>query len=89
MTEASPYDVIIHPFVTEKTMAAMERENKLDFIVRRTASKPAIKAAVERMFDAKVASVNTKIGTDGHKHATVRFAPGTKAEDIGTRIGIF
>lgn len=87
--EASAYDVIIHPFVTEKTMAAMERDNKLEFIVRRDATKPAIKTAVERMFDAKVANVNVKIGTDGLKHAIVRFAPETKAEDVGTRIGIF
>lgn len=89
MTEASPYDVIIHPFVTEKTMAAMERDNKLEFIVRRESTKPAIKAAIERLFDAKVADVNTKIGTDGLKHAVIRFAPETKAEDVGTRIGIF
>ena len=89
MTESTPYDVIIHPFVTEKTMAAMERENKLEFIVRREATKHAIKTAIERAFDAKVAEVNTKIGTDGHKHAIVKFAPDTKAEDVGTRIGIF
>jgi len=89
MVEASPYDVIIHPFVTEKTMASMERENKLEFLVRRTASKPAIKKAIETLFDAKVAEVNTKIGRDGHKHAIVKFAEGTKAEDVGTRIGIF
>ncbi len=89
MTEGSAYDVIIHPFVTEKTMAAMERENKLEFLVRRTASKPAIKKAIEELFDAKVDSVNIKIGRDGHKHAIVKFAPETKAEDVGTRIGIF
>jgi large subunit ribosomal protein L23 len=89
MTEASPYDVIIHPFVTEKTMASMERDNKLEFIVRRTASKPAIRKAIEKLFDAKVESVNTRIGSDGHKHAIVKFHPDTKAEDVGTRIGIF
>jgi len=90
MTEGTPYDVIIHPFVTEKTMAAMERENKLEFVVRRDASAHAIKTAIERMFDgAKVAKVNTKIGTDGHKRAIVKFAEGTKAEEVGTRIGIF
>ena len=89
MAEASPYDVIIHPFVTEKTMAAMERENKLEFLVRRTASKPAIKKAIEQLFDAKVDSVNIKIGRDGQKHAIVKFGEGTKAEDVGTRIGIF
>ncbi|MFA5860413.1 MAG: 50S ribosomal protein L23 [Candidatus Thermoplasmatota archaeon] len=89
MTEGNEFDVIIHPFVTEKTMAAMERENKLEFVVRRDASCHAIKTAIERLFDAKVAKVNTKIGTDGHKRAIVKFAPETKAEDIGTRIGIF
>lgn len=87
--ESSPFDVIIHPFVTEKTMAAMERENKLEFIVRRTASKHAIRTAIETLFDADVASVNTKIGTDGMKHAIVRFGDRTRAEDVGTRIGIF
>ena len=89
MTEGSPYDVVYHPYVTEKTMAAMERENKLQFVVRRDATKAAIKTAIERMFDAKVAQVNVKISTDGQKHAVIRFAPETKAEDIGTRIGIF
>ena len=89
MTEASPYDVIIHPFVTEKTMAAMERENKLEFLVNRFSSKPAIKKAVEELFDAKVDSVNVKIGRDGQKHAIVKFGEGTKAEDVATRVGIF
>ena len=87
--EASPYSVIIHPFVTEKTMAMMERENKLEFLVARTASKPAIRKAVEQLFDAKVTDVNTKIGRDGQKHAIVTFHADTKAEDVGTRIGIF
>ena len=89
MTEASPYDVIIHPFVTEKTMAAMERENKIEFLVKRTASKPAIRKAVEKLFDADVKSVNVKIGRDGQKHAIVKFGEGTKAEEVATRIGIF
>lgn len=89
MTEGSPYDVIVHPFVTEKTMAAMERDNKIEFLVRRDATKPAIKKAVEVLFDAKVTTVNTKIGRDGQKHAIVTFGEGTKAEDVATRIGIF
>ncbi|MHB8604273.1 MAG: 50S ribosomal protein L23 [Thermoplasmatota archaeon] len=85
----SPYDVIEYPFVTEKTMAQMERENKLQFIVRREATKPQIKAAIELLFTAKVESVKTKIATDGLKHAIIRFKPETKAEDVGMRIGIF
>jgi len=89
VAEGSEFDVIIHPFVTEKTMAAMEKDNKLEFLVARTSSKPAIKAAIEELFDAEVESVNIKIGRDGQKHAIVKFGEGTKAEDVATRVGIF
>ena len=83
-----PYDVILYPYVTEKSMNQMERNNALEFIVRRSADKSQIKESVEKMFDAKVKSVNTKITKNG-KHATVIFMPEFKAEDIGMRIGVF
>ena len=83
-----PYDIILYPFVTEKSMQHMEKNNALDFIVRRTANKTTIKKAVEKMFDVKVKNVNTKITQKG-KHATVVFMPEYKAEDIGMRIGVF
>jgi large subunit ribosomal protein L23 len=83
-----PYAIVRHPHVTEKTMMQMEQKNALEFIVRRTASKSQIKSAVERMFDVKVKSVNTRITKLG-KHATVTFMPEYKAEDIGMRIGVF
>ena len=83
-----PFDVILHPYVTEKTMNQMEKNNALEFIVKRTANKKTIKHAIEKMFDAKVKQVNTKITKEG-KHALVIFKPETKAEDIGMRIGIF
>ena len=76
-------------------MAQMERpagegtENKLEFVVRRTATKPQIKTAIERLFQAKVVGVRTKIGTDGKKRAIIRFAQDVKAEEIATRVGIF
>ncbi|MEM0466401.1 MAG: 50S ribosomal protein L23 [Candidatus Thermoplasmatota archaeon] len=83
-----PYDIILHPYVTEKTMQHMEKNNALEFIVRRTATKATIKKAVEKMFDAKVKTVNTRITPQG-KHALVVFMPEVKAEDIGMRIGVF
>ncbi len=83
-----PYAIVLYPYVTEKTMMQMEQKNALEFVVRRTAGKAQIKAAVEKMFDVKVKSVNTKITTHG-KHATVIFMPEFKAEDIGMRIGVF
>lgn len=83
-----PYDIIYHPYVTEKTMNLMEKHNALDFVVRETAEKQEIKKAVEQMFDVKIKKVNTRIMKNG-KHAIVIFMPEYKAEDIGMRIGIF
>ena len=83
-----PYDIIFHPYVTEKTMNQMERNNALEFIVKRKANKQQIKKSVEKMFDVKVKSVNTRVTKDG-KHAIVVFMPEFKAEDIGMRIGVF
>lgn len=83
-----PFDVVLHPFVTEKSMNQMEKNNALEFIVKRDADKAQIKKSVEKLFDAKVKSVNTRITKDG-KHATVIFMPEFKAEDIGMRIGVF
>ena len=83
-----PYDIVYHPFVTEKTMNLMENNNALEFVVKRQANKQLIKKAVEKMFEVKVMDVRTKITMKG-KHAIVTFMPEFKAEDIGMRIGIF
>ena len=83
-----PYNIIFHPFVTEKTMNFMENNNALEFVVKRNATKTMIKKAVEQMFDVKVKEVNTRITKHG-KHAIVTFMPEFKAEDIGMRIGVF
>ena len=83
-----PYDIIFHPYVTEKTMNFMERNNALEFVVKRDADKNTIKKAIEQMFEVKVQDINTRVTKKG-KHAIVTFTPEFKAEDIGMRIGIF
>ena len=40
------YDVIIMPWLTEKTMEARTTQNRLEFIVRRAATKKQIARAV-------------------------------------------
>ncbi len=52
------YDVIVGPVITEKATSASE-QNKVVFKVSKTATKPQIKAAVEKLFDVKVTGVNT------------------------------
>ena len=69
-----PYDIIFHPYVTEKTMNFMDKNNALEFVVRRNADKSSIKKAVENMFDVKVKNVKTRITKNG-KHAIVTFMP--------------
>lgn len=83
-----PYNIIFHPYVTEKTMNFMDKNNSLEFIVKRNANKKQIKESVEKLFDIKVKDVKTRITKNG-KHAVVKLMPEFKAEDIGMRIGIF
>ncbi len=59
------YDVIVSPVITEKATALSEH-NKVVFKVRKAATKPQIKEAVEKLFDVKVRSVNTVL-TKGKK----------------------
>ena len=54
------YDVILSPVITEKATMLSE-SNKVVFRVRKDATKPQIKEAVERLFDVKVVAVNTLV----------------------------
>ena len=54
------YDIILSPVITEKATMASEH-NKVMFKVRKNATKPQIKEAVEKLFDVKVKNVNTLI----------------------------
>ncbi len=80
--------ILLHAYVTEKSMDEMERQNKLEFVVDRRANRAEIRRAVEEVYQCKVAKVTTKIVRTG-KIATVKFAPPFSAEDIGSRAGVF
>ena len=90
--DSQHYDIILAPVITEKATMASEA-NQVIFKVRKNATKPQIKAAVERLFDVKVAAVNTLIrkgkrklfkGTRGVqsdvKKAVVTLAEGHKID---------
>ncbi len=83
-----PYEIILHPYVTERALFMMDRENKLQFIVKKTASKEEIKKAIEEIFQVEVESVNTMITKHGKK-AIVKLKPEYSAEEVGMRIGVF
>jgi len=73
------YDVLIAPVVTEKATMASEY-NKVVFKVARTATKPQIKDAVEKLFDVKVKNVNTLI-----RKGKVRIFKGRPGEQQSTK----
>ncbi len=77
MSEARHYDVILRPIITEKSTRLSEH-NQLVFAVRKDASKPEIKAAVEAIFKVKVEAVNTLV----LKGKTKRFRgrPGRRSD---------
>jgi large subunit ribosomal protein L23 len=97
MSTITAYDVILAPVITEKSSAASEA-NQVVFKVRRDATKPEIKAAIEKLFGVTVLQVNTLTrkgktkrfrGVKGRqqnvKKAIVRLAEGDKI-DVTTRI---
>ncbi len=90
------YEILLHPYVTEKSMNAIDGTpaqdlkdgNRIEFIVKMDATKQQIKEAFETTFEVKVDKVYTRIRKDG-KHAIIKLAEGEDAKDLSMRIGIF
>ncbi|MBK1625449.1 MULTISPECIES: 50S ribosomal protein L23 [Afifella] len=68
MTSLKHYDTILSPVITEKSTFASEN-NQVVFKVKKDATKPEIRAAVEELFKVKVTAVNTLL----RKGKTKRF----------------
>ncbi|MDD2678762.1 MAG: 50S ribosomal protein L23 [Candidatus Nanoarchaeia archaeon] len=81
------YDVLINPLATEKSVRMMETENKLTFIVAKSATKNMIKKAIESMFNIKVKEVNTHVRA-GKKIAFISLYPEFDAMDIANQLGV-
>lgn len=72
-----PRDVLLAPVVSEKSYGLMDN-GKYTFLVAADANKTEIKIAVEKVFDVKVASVNT-INRQGKSRRT-RFGTGKRKD---------
>jgi large subunit ribosomal protein L23 len=57
----SPYEIILHPMMTEKSSMMRVTQNKVAFIVRLNANKIEIRHAIEKIFKVRVADVHTQI----------------------------
>jgi large subunit ribosomal protein L23 len=79
--------IIVKPYITEKTFAMVENENKICFIVELSAKKTEIAEAVKILYNQKVIKVNTARTIYGKK-AFVKFENTEKARDLATKIGM-
>ncbi|MCW6158776.1 MAG: 50S ribosomal protein L23 [Thermoplasmatales archaeon] len=84
----SPYDILLKPFVTEKSMLQIERDNKIWFIVQEKATRDQVKRAVEEISEMKVSNVNILRDKEGKK-AIVKISKDFSAEELATKLGIF
>ena len=75
--DARHYDTVVAPVITEKATIASEN-NQFVFKVHRDATKPQIKAAVEKLFDVKVTAVNTLLRKG--KNKMFRGRPGRQQD---------
>ena len=80
--------ILKHPFVTEKATMMLETDGKLQFLVRREATKKEIKQAIEDLYEQEVTNVHTLMTMKGQKKAIVSFADEKAAEEILSRQGI-
>jgi len=58
MNREQMYDLILSPVITEKSTQGSEH-NQVTFRVKKEATKPQIKQAIEGLFGVKVKAVNT------------------------------
>ena len=80
--------VLRHPYVTEKAMMTLEKENKLQFLVDKDATKQQIRREIEKTFEQEVRGISTVMTMHGEKKAIISFANDKAAEEILSRLGI-
>jgi large subunit ribosomal protein L23 len=96
MNEEKLYQVILAPHVSEKATRLADKARQMIFEVRPDATKPQIKAAVEKMFNVQVEAVTVsnvkgKRKQSGRivgkrqdwKKAYVRLKPGQDIDFLG------
>ena len=87
----NPYDVLLRPLLSEKSVEDRESFGRYSFYVHTDASKTDVKSSVEKLFDVTVESVATQVlrgktkrrgahvaMTGKRKKAVVKLAEGQK-----------
>lgn len=79
--------IIINPYITEKAYMAIDKENKISFIVNDNANKRDIKEAIKLLYNVNVENVNIARTVYGKK-AFVKFSAADAARELATKLGL-
>jgi len=80
--------LVLHVLTTEKAVGAIEKENKLTFIVAEKSTKSEIRKEIEKRFGEKVVKITTCFTPDGRKKAVVRFKRPGAASDLAAKLKV-
>ena len=75
-----PYSVIVKPLLSEKSNEVRETAGKYTFVILRDATKEDVKNAVSKLWDVKVAKVQTMITRGKVKRRGANFSKPTKTK---------
>lgn len=84
----SPLNILLYPFVSEKAVGMIEKENKITFIVDDKATKEKIKEAMQEFYKVKVESINVIRDNKGRKRAIVRLKKEFRASELASKLGV-
>ena len=79
--------IIQRPYITEKTYALVENEQKICFLVEKEATKTQIIEAVKTLYNEDAINIETARTIYGKK-AFVKFNSPDKARDLANKIGM-
>jgi large subunit ribosomal protein L23 len=79
--------IVIRPYITEKTFALVENEQKICFLVSRESTKPRIIEAIKILYNENPIQIETARTVYGKK-AFIKFDSADKARDLATKIGM-
>jgi len=80
--------IIKYPLLTEKAVGLIEKENKIAFIVDKSANKEDVKKEIEKQYKVKVEKVNIINTIKGKKKAYIKLKPEYKATDLALKLKI-
>ena len=83
------HSLIRYPSITEKNTILRETQNKYVFEVKKDASKPDIKEAIEKLFNVNVEAVNTMLvkGKKKRMGRNIGFRPDWKKAIVKIKEG--